>query len=54
LIESLPKKEAQMAKSKLETTQNKRAGIFYGPSDGHPIIWNNDWNNLIQREVAAR
>jgi hypothetical protein len=44
-----------MTKNKsLETTHNKRAGIFYGPSDGHPIIWNNDWNNLIQRETAAR
>eukprot|EP00282_Hemiselmis_andersenii_P017774 CAMPEP_0114158854 /NCGR_PEP_ID=MMETSP0043_2-20121206/27455_1 /TAXON_ID=464988 /ORGANISM="Hemiselmis andersenii, Strain CCMP644" /LENGTH=125 /DNA_ID=CAMNT_0001254673 /DNA_START=111 /DNA_END=485 /DNA_ORIENTATION=- len=39
---------------KLEQTHNKRAGIFYGSPDGHPIIWNNDWNSLIQKEVLAR
>jgi hypothetical protein len=42
------------AKKKYETTHNKRAGIFYGPATGHPIIWNNDWNSLIQKEVLAR
>ena len=39
---------------KYETTHNKRAGIFYGAASGHPIIWNNDWNSLIQKEVLAR
>mmetsp|Transcript_7545 Transcript_7545/g.17391 ORF Transcript_7545/g.17391 Transcript_7545/m.17391 type:complete len:121 (+) Transcript_7545:83-445(+) len=34
--------------------ENKRAGIFYGSSDGHPIVWNNDWHSLIQKEVKAR
>ena len=37
---------------KYETTHNKRAGIFYGAATGHPIIWNNDWHSLIQKEVT--
>uniref|UniRef100_A0A7S4KFP8 Uncharacterized protein n=1 Tax=Guillardia theta TaxID=55529 RepID=A0A7S4KFP8_GUITH len=42
-----------MKKSSTKTI-NKRSGFFYGSSDGHPIVWNNDWNSLIQKEVAAR
>eukprot|EP00960_Hanusia_phi_P024659 726730-Hanusia_phi.AAC.1 len=38
----------------MQQTHNKRAGFFYGSSDGHPIVWNNDWNSLIHKEVAAR
>ena len=38
--------------TKYETTHNKRAGIFYGAATGHPIIWNNDWHSLIQKEVT--
>ena len=33
---------------------NKRAGIYYGPATGHPIQWNNDWKDLIQKEVNTR
>ena len=43
-----------MIPPKHETTNNKRAGFYYGTAIGHPIIWNNDWNSLIQKEVLAR
>ena len=43
-----------MPPKKYETTHNKRSGIFYGAASGHPIIWNNDWHSLIQKEVLAR
>ena len=33
---------------------NKRAGIYYGSSDGHPIVWANDWQALIHKELLAR
>mmetsp|Transcript_35388 Transcript_35388/g.93035 ORF Transcript_35388/g.93035 Transcript_35388/m.93035 type:complete len:174 (-) Transcript_35388:52-573(-) len=43
-----------MAVGERRKIENKRAGIFYGSLDGHPVTWSNDWTALIKKEMNVR